>query len=410
MARPATASPGWSARPGVGYRTSMAGPGSSERRGPIDAVGEGPGRVNLIGDHTDYAEGLVLPLTLPLRTRVQLRRRPGSEVRVRTELEPGPARGYRLGEERAGGTWLDYIQGSTRALAQAGHGLGGVELDIRSTLPAGSGLASSAALTVALMRAFRQAFGLHLADLELARLARAAETDFVGAPVGPMDPLVASLGVAGEALFIDLRTLAVDRVALPSEVEVGVLHSGISHHNAGGTYAERRAEADAAARALGLRVLRDAAAGAPGRLEHLAPPLDRRARHVVTENARVEAFVRALRAKEEEKLGRLLAESHASLRDDYQVSHPDVDRLVALAQAEAHVLGARITGGGSGGAVVFLARAGRAGEAGGRIALAYRAQTGRPGELLVPSGPPGSPGNGGEVRGEEVEEEPDAGR
>ena len=388
----------------------MAGPGSIERRGPPDAVGEAPGRVNLIGDHTDYAEGLVLPFPLPFRTRVQLWRRADREVHAWTALEPDEVRSYRLGEEHAGGTWLDYLQGVTRALGSGGPAPGGADVVIRSTLPAGSGLASSAALTVALLRALRSARELALDDVGLAHLAWRAETDLVGAPVGLMDPLAASLGSPGQALLIDLRTLATEPVALPAALEVGVLHSGISHRNAGGTYAQRRSEADAAARALGVPALRDVGWAELARVGELPPPLDRRARHVVTENARVGAFVRALRAGDLPELGRLLAASHASLRDDYQVSHPDVDVLVELAQAEPDVVGARITGGGSGGAVVFLTPAGRASQAGRRVVEAYRARTGRPGRLLLPSGPLRRPGHGGEVRGEEVEEEPDPGR
>jgi galactokinase len=340
--------------------------------------------VNLIGEHTDYCDGWVLPLPLAFSTRVELRRRGDRAIHARTSLGPGLSGEYLIGEERSGRDWLDYVQGVTVLAHRAGFVLGGADLDIRSDIPAGGGLASSAALTVALLRAFQEAFRLSLDTVALARLARAVETDFVGAPVGMMDPLAASLGRPEQALLIDNRSLAVEEVPLPDEIEVGVLHSGISHRNAGGTYAERRREADAAARALAVPALRDVGMADLDRVSRLPPPLDRRARHVVTENARVLAFVAALRKGAIAELGPLLAASHASLRDDYQVSHPDVDVLVALAQAEEDVLGARITGGGCGGAVLLLARAGRAAEVGDRLVEAYRARTRRAGARLVP--------------------------
>jgi galactokinase len=351
-----------------------------------DAVLQAPARVNLIGEHTDYCEGFVLPLPLTLRTEVQLRRRLDFKVVARTTLSGGAQAAYRLGEEKPGLDWLDYVQGVTFALQRAGLSIGGVELDIASDIPAGGGLASSAALCVAVLRALRQVFALPLDDVAIARLARTAETDFVGAPVGLMDPLAASLGTPGLALFLDTRSLERELLEIPPGLEIGVLHSGISHRNAGGTYAERRREAGAAARALGVPTLRDVGEAELERIRRLAPPLDRRARHVVTENARVLAFAAALRTHQSDPLGPLLEASHRSLRDDYEVSHPHVDRLVSLAQADPDVLGARMTGGGCGGAVLFVCTVGRARAIGARLVSKYRAETGRPGALLVPTG------------------------
>jgi galactokinase len=351
---------------------------------PPDAVAGAPARVNLIGEHTDYCQGFVLPLSLRLETRVALWRRPDGLVHARTALGAGEEGEFHLGNERPGQGWLDYLQGVTDAVRRTGWALGGLDVEVSSDIPAGAGLASSAALTVGFLRALRTAFQLPVGDVSLARLARAAETDFVGAPVGLMDPLAASLGTPGRALFIDLRSLAVEETPLPLGLEVGVLDSGISHRNAGGTYAERRREAEAAAQALGVVALRDVEVSELERVARLPPPLDRRARHVVTENARALAFLAALRSGALARLGPLLAASHASLRDDYEVSHPDVDVLVGLAQGNSDVLGARMTGGGCGGAVLFLTSAHRAAEAGRHIAAAYREKTGRPGALLVP--------------------------
>jgi galactokinase len=352
---------------------------------PPDAVAGAPARVNLIGEHTDYCQGFVLPLPLQLGTHVALWRRADGLVHARTALGAGEEEEYRLGAEQPGRGWLDYLQGVTAALRRLGSALEGVDVEVSSDIPAGAGLASSAALTVGFLRALRVAFRLPLNNVSLAHLACAAETDFVGAPVGLMDPLTASLGSPGRALFIDLRSLAVEETPLPTGLEVGVLDSGVAHHNAGGTYAERRREAETAARGLGVAALRDVGMSELARVARLPPPLNRRARHVVTENARVLAFLGALRAGALDRLGPLLAASHASLRDDYEVSHPDVDALVALAQADAEVLGARMTGGGCGGAVLFLTPTGRAAETGCRLAAAYRGQTGRAGALLVPA-------------------------
>lgn len=354
-------------------------------RGAADVVAQAPARVNLIGEHTDYSQGLVLPLPLGLRTRVELRRRSDIQVLVHTALEAGGGLSYQLGAEKPGRGWLDYVQGVSVVLRRAGLVLRGMELDITSDIPAGAGLASSAALCVSLLRALREGFRLRLDDLEVAQLAQAVETDFVGAPVGLMDPLAASLGTPGAPLFIDIRSLALQPLRLPAGVEVGVLHSGISHHNAGGTYAQRRTEAEAAARALGVASLRDVEEADLPRVAQLPFPLDRRAKHVVTENARVRAFVEALRKGDSAPLGALLAASHRSLRDDYEVSLPDVDVLVTLAQRAEGVLGARMTGGGCGGAVLFLAAGGRAASVGADIVQKYRADTGQAGALLVPA-------------------------
>jgi galactokinase len=358
---------------------------SSFLRGAADVVAQAPARVNLIGEHTDYSEGLVLPLPLGLRTRVELRRRSDDEVLARTALEAGGELSYRLGAEKAGRGWLDYVQGVTVVLRRAGLVLRGVELDITSDIPAGGGLASSAALCVSLLRALREGFELRLDDLAVAHLAQAVETDFVGAPVGLMDPLAASLGTPGAPLFIDIRSVALETLRLPTGVEVGVLHSGISHRNAGGTYAQRRKEAEAAARALGVASLRDVEEADLPRVAQLPSPLDRRAKHVITENARVRAFAAALRKGDRAPLGALLADSHRSLRDDYEVSLPDVDVLVTLAQRAEGILGARMTGGGRGGAVLFLATSGRAAAVGADVAREYRTATGQAGALLVPT-------------------------
>lgn len=339
-----------------------------------------PGRVNLIGEHTDYNEGFVLPMAIPQRTAVDLRPTGGTLVSIRSD-ELGSA-AYRLGEEAAGKGWVDYVQGVTWALrVHHGFELGGFEARIRSDVPVGAGLSSSAALEVALLRALREAFGLALDDVRLALAGQRAETDFVGAPVGPMDQLAASLADDRTALFLDTRDLSYERVALPERIEPVVISSGLVHRHASGDYRRRRAECEEAARLLGVRALRDAAPGDEGRLP---PPLDRRARHVLRENARVLALVEAFRARRLETIGPLLQASHASQRDDFEVSIPEIDRLVALASAQPGVLGARLTGGGFGGSILALARRGTGRPAARAIATTYQAETGHRGRVLVP--------------------------
>ncbi|MDB4937809.1 MAG: galK [Labilithrix sp.] len=336
------------------------------------AIASAPGRVNLIGEHTDTSEGLVLPIAIPRITRVEVKRRDDRVVRVGSaNMDGGALLTFTVGRESKQGTWVDYVQGTVRALMSTGDALSGFDAWIASDIPIGAGLASSAALEVALVRALRTAFALGLDELEIARLARAAETDFVGAPIGIMDPMAASLATTEAALFLDTRTLAYEHVALPSSLEVLVIDSGVVHSHASGEYATRRAEVDRAAYILDVKTLRDAFEGdvraTAAAIATLAPPLDRRARHVVSENRRVLDTVAALRTGDAVALRSLFAASHASLRDDFEVTVPEVDDLVAAAQADPDVIAARMTGGGFGGAIVALARRGHAREAGARI-------------------------------------------
>jgi galactokinase len=349
-----------------------------------DVRADAPGRVNLIGEHTDYHEGFVLPMTIPQRTRVQLRRRNDRRVRAWSAgISDGIAE-YDIGAEARGRGWLDYVQGVTASLAAAGHVVSGFDARIESTVPLGSGLSSSAALEIALLRALRDAFGLALDDVEVARIGQRVETDFVGAPIGIMDQMASSLGRDGEALFLDTRSLAFERIPVPPAIELVVIDSGVKHQHAGGEYVTRRRESFEAARALGVERLRDVPLEALPRVDALQPILARRARHIITENARVLDAVRALRAGAAAELGRLLDASHASMRDDYEVSTPDIDLLVEMGRADPDIYGARLTGGGFGGATVMLSRAGTARDAAARIAGKYERQTGRHGAVLVP--------------------------
>ena len=347
---------------------------------------DAPGRVNLIGEHTDYSGGFVLPMAIPQRTRVEIGTRIGTLVRAwSANLRDPKIEEYRLGEETPGRGWLDYVQGVTQVLQKEGHRLRGFDLRIDSDVPLGSGLSSSAALEVSLIRGLREAFDLEIDDLQIARLGQKAENDFVGAPVGIMDQMAASLADEGKALFLDTRTLRFERVPLPAGAELVVIDSGVAHSHAGGEYRIRRQECERAAELLGYPQLRDLDNQDLWRLVALPEPLDRRARHVITENARVRGAVSAMREGDLERLGKLLYLSHQSLRDDYEVSIPEIDLLVELARREPDVYGGRITGGGFGGSVVIVAEAGKGREIGERIVAEYDRQTGKKATLLIPA-------------------------
>ena len=358
-----------------------------EAIGAVEVRASAPGRVNLIGEHTDYNDGFVLPMPIPQCTRVKLRRREDRVVGV-TSSSPGavPA-SWTLGEEAPTGGWADYVAGVISVAGVEKLPLGGVELSITSDVPPGSGLSSSAALEVSVLRALRRAFAWSLDDVELARLAQRAEVQFVGARVGLMDQLASSCGKDGEALLIDCRDVTLRAVALPAGCEVAVINSGIRHSNADGGgssgYNERRRECERACESLGVASLRDVPSVAS--VVALPPPLDRRVRHVVSENARVLAFVDAFVAGELELAGRLMGESHASLRDWYEVSVPGVDRLVDVASAREDVFGARMTGAGFGGSVVLLCAAGAGRAAAAAVASECAGRDGLAPEVLVPA-------------------------
>jgi galactokinase len=343
---------------------------------PPAVTAEAPGRVNLLGEHTDYNGGFVLPTVLPRRTRARLAPRGDTTVRAASRGVADVPCPYALGEEEPRRLWLDYVQGATALLRRAGHALAGFDLLLDSDVPVGSGLSSSAALLVALFRALRSAFGLPLDDPAVARLCQRVENEFVGAMVGVMDPMACGVGRPGTALFLDTRTLDCEQVPLPAGADWAVIHSGVAHDHAAGDYNTRRAECERACALLGVGSLRELGPQDLPRLAGLPDPLGRRARHVVTENGRVLEAVGALRAGDLARLGDLFNASHDSQRDDYEVSVPAIEALVRRARREPGVYGVRLTGGGFGGSVVLVADKGRGAAAADRIAHDYAAETG----------------------------------
>lgn len=345
---------------------------------------EASGRVNLIGEHTDYNNGFVLPTAIPQRTRVQLSPRGDDAVHVISSAIGAKGVEYRLGGERKADAWHDYLQGVTHILGIHGYPIRGFEAAIDSDVPMGSGLSSSAALEVALVRALRAAFSLDISDVKLAQLCQEVENVFVGARVGIMDPMAASLSSFGTALFLDTRDLSYRQIPLPmDEMDLIVINSGISHRNVGGGYNERREQCERACLQLGVESLRDISAAELSRVAPLPEPIRRRAKHVITENERVLAAVSAIESRDLEQLGALFAESHASMRDDYEVSIPEIDTLVDIASGEDSVYGARLTGGGFGGSVVIVAEKASGEAASKRICEAYAKRTGATPTVLV---------------------------
>jgi galactokinase len=351
-----------------------------------EAVAEAPGRVNLIGEHTDYHQGYVLPSVIPQRTRVHLVARSDRRVRASSREIGGDIAEFVIGAETVTHTWLDYIQGVTHTLRALTTTLPGFDLRVESDIPLGSGLSSSAALEVSLLRALRELYDLPVDDVELARIAQRAETEFVGAPVGIMDQMVCSLGHPREAFFLDTRTLSYERVPLPPAAELVVINSGVRHQHAGGEYTIRRRESFEAAAMLGVSFLRDVTIDELARrITPLPDTLARRARHIVSENHRVQDTVIAIAAGDLVRVGALFYASHGSMRVDYEISTPEIDALVELGHADADVYGARLTGGGFGGSVVMLAKAGCGAAAACRILDLYAANGDRHGSILLPN-------------------------
>jgi len=319
---------------------------------PPGAVAVAPGRMNIIGEHTDYNEGYVLPAAIDRYVAVALRLRRDSHIALRSDRYEAPANLDRLPSRRQG-IWTDYLVGVACEIDKQ-HGVGpGLDVFVASDLPAGSGLSSSGALEVAAAVAMLAARGIEMPLLDIARLCQTAENVFVGARTGIMDQFTALKARGGQAILLDCRSLEDEQVPLPDGRLAWLLaDSRVRHELAGSAYNQRRAECEAAARALGRSSLRDAAEDDLERIDNL---IERhRARHVITENARVLQAADALRRRAPRGLGPLLYASHESLRLDFAVSCRELDCLVELAAGTPQVIGARMMGGGFGGCVLVL--------------------------------------------------------
>jgi galactokinase len=323
---------------------------------PFDISTSAPGRVNLMGDHTDYNGGYVLPSAIPLKTSAEMAKTQTMVVRVWSdEVYQKQPEHYVLGKESPQNNWLDYIQGISFVLRQDDHPLGGFDLKLSTNIPLGSGLSSSAALEISILKGLREVFHLNINDIKLAQLGQKAETDFVGAPVGIMDQMASCLAKENSALFLDTRTLSYEHVPLPNDCELVIIDSGISHHHATGGYKQRRKECHQACELLNVKFLTDLSVHDLEMIAQLPSPINRRVRHVILENERVKETVSALKNHNLGKLRELFYASHKSLSMDFEVSTPEIDALIEAASVQKNIIGGRLTGGGFGGSIVLLA-------------------------------------------------------
>jgi galactokinase len=342
-----------------------------------------PGRVNVIGEHTDYNDGFVMPAALEFYTWVAAAKREGrvieaysdhfhEKISVSLDRLTGPPRKH----------WSDFIRGVAAVLQDAGYKLTGASLFIHGEVPLGAGLSSSASLEVAAALALSSLSGMDAPRMELVKLCQKAEHEFVGTRCGIMDQFVAVHGTTGHALMLDCRSLEYELLPLPHDLRLVVCNSMVRHELASGEYNRRRADCEEGVELLqshlpGIRALRDVSVADLEAWEHLLPAtVCRRCRHVVTENQRVLEAAKALRCSDARRFGRLMYQSHASLRDDYQVSCRELDLLVELASSSQSVYGARMTGGGFGGSTVNLLRADACDSFKDQISQAYREATG----------------------------------
>ncbi|WP_405139758.1 galactokinase [Sphaerisporangium sp. NBC_01403] len=345
-----------------------------------------PGRVNLIGEHTDYNDGFVLPFAVPWGVTAVAGRRDDDSVTLlslQATSEPGAGRPQVIDDyERAEG-WARYAVGVFWALRQAGHAVRGADLVIDGDVPQGAGLSSSAALEVAVAMALNDLYDLGLSGLDLALLAQRAENDFVGMPCGIMDQAASALGKEGHALFMDCRSLASRAVPLDLAahgLQILIIDTGVHHELADGQYARRRRDCESAAKRLGVEALRDVTDLA-GALSMLGGDERKRVQHVVTENHRVQALIGLLRAGAVREIGALLNASHISLRDQYEVSCPELDVAVEGA-VRGGARGARMTGGGFGGSAIALVADDRVDRVREEIAKAYEGRGWAPPRFL----------------------------
>jgi galactokinase len=349
-----------------------------------------PGRVNLIGEHTDYNDGFVMPAAIGFYTWIAAAKREDrileaysdrfeEKATFSLDMLNGPPRKH----------WSDFIRGVAATLQGAGHRLSGANLVIHGEVPLGAGLSSSASLEVATALALTVCSGITVPRLELAKLCQAAEHEYAGTRCGIMDQFIVAFGVAGNALMLDCRSLEYQLIPVPRDLRLVVCNSMVRHEHASGEYNQRRADCETGVKLLaqhlpGIHALRDVGIADLEKYKDALPEtIYRRCRHVVTENQRVLDAAKTLQSGDAGGVGRLMYASHASLRDDYEVSCKELDLLVELAAASPGVYGARMTGGGFGGCTVNLVREECATAFGMHVARTYQQATGIAPDIYV---------------------------
>ncbi|BAY38198.1 galactokinase [Nostoc sp. NIES-2111] len=342
---------------------------------PPETQASASGRVNLLGEHTDYNDGFVLPTAIPQQTTVQLGFSEDGQHHFYSENLQEHVSVLDIHHTPSG--FASYIFGCIEVLKKAGYTIPSLNVYVQSSVPMGSGLSSSAALEVATLRAIRQLLDLPIDDVEIAQLSQQAEIHYAGVQCGIMDQMASSLADTQHILFLDTRTLERRILPFPEGTTIVIIDSGVPRTLATSGYNQRRAECEEAAKLLGVIALRDITDAKV--TETLPEPLNRRARHVVTEDNRVLEVVQGVTP---ERFGELMNASHASLRDDYEVSVPPLDKLVEILQNTPGVFGARLTGAGFGGACVALVALGK--ETAATQALQQYNHAGYTGQILVP--------------------------
>jgi galactokinase len=349
-----------------------------------------PGRVNLIGEHTDYNDGFVMPAAIGFHTWIAAAKREDRTLEVysdRFDEKVSLSLDALAGAPRR--HWSDFIRGVAACLQLAGHELCGANLFIHGEVPLGAGLSSSASLEVATALALTSIPGIVVPPLELVKLCQAAEHEYVGTQCGVMDQFAVSFGAVGQGLLLDCRSLEYQLLPIPNHLSLVICNSMVRHELASGEYNRRRADCETGVKLLqphlpGARALRDVEIKVLEKHKDLLPaPIYRRCRHVITENRRVLAAAKALQSQDADRFGHLMYRSHASLRDDYQVSCKELDLLVDLASSNPGVYGARMTGGGFGGCTVNLVESDCAAAFKTHVAQAYAQATGITPEIYI---------------------------
>lgn len=357
------------------------------------AVIRAPGRVNLIGEHTDYNDGFVLPMAIDRAVWVALRPTDTPSVRLVAMDFDDEVLTFALDDfERGEMSPVEYVKGMTRALQNAGHALTGWEGVIKGDVPIGAGLSSSAAIEMAVGQAFAVVSGLDIPPVAMARMGQWVENEWLQLRTGIMDQMISANGAAGNALLIDCRSLETENVPLPADTAVAILDTGTRRGLVGSAYNERRQQCEAAAAFYGVPKLRDLSLAV---FEERAADLDelprKRARHVISENARVLQARDVLKAGDAAAFGALMDASHVSMRDDFEISSPALDAMVKHAQAHPASHGARMTGGGFAGCAVALIQADAADDFAAVVGQAYAEETGNTPQIYI-SQPTGGAG------------------
>ncbi len=341
---------------------------------------QAPGRVNLIGEHTDYNDGFVFPCAINYQTVVAAQKRDDNVVRVIAVNYDEASDTFNLSEniEKSDKLWSNYIRGVAQCLRQRGYEFSGADLVISGNVPQGAGLSSSAALEVVIGQTFKALYGLNISQAEIALNGQQAENEYVGCNCGIMDQLISAKGEAGKALLIDCRDLSTQAFSIPDSLAVMIINSNKKRGLVDSEYNTRREQCESAAKQLSVKALRDATLAD---LQHssIAPDSDtfKRARHVITENDRTLAMADALKQSDIAKISQLMRESHISMRDDFEITVSEIDFLVeTIDQALGETGGVRMTGGGFGGCVVALVPHDKVEEIQQLIADTYQTKTG----------------------------------